>query len=91
LRFGCTGCAIGRSGIAWAAPFLKSHPMKYRGVPYKIDQAIDVHTCWRWSFVMNDRRQSGQTKIGHRAAEIQARSAIDKEREANRGAQRSEI
>jgi hypothetical protein len=28
---------------------------------------------------MNDRRQSGQTKIGHRAAEIQARSAIDKE------------
>jgi hypothetical protein len=65
--------------MAWAAPFLKSHPMKYRGVPYKIDQAIDVHTCWRWSFVMNDRRQSGQTKIGHRAAEIQARSAIDKE------------
>jgi hypothetical protein len=53
--------------------------MRYRGVSYNIVQAIDVHICWRWSFVMKDRRQSGQTKIGRRAAEIQAQSAIDKE------------
>jgi hypothetical protein len=71
--------AGGCSGIAWAAPFLKSRPMKYRGVSYKVDQAIDVHTCWRWSFVLNDRRKSGQTKISHRAAQIQAKAAIDKE------------
>ena len=67
----------GCSGIAWASPFLKSLPMRYRGVSYKVVRAIDVHICWRWSFVMNDRRKSGQTKISRRAAEIQAQSAID--------------
>src|ERR1700677_3923087 len=67
----------GCSGIAGAAPFLKSRPMRYRSVSYKVDQAIDVHTCWRWSFVLNDRRRSGQTKISQRAAQIQAKAAID--------------
>jgi hypothetical protein len=36
--------------------------MRYRGVLYKIDQAFDVHTCWRCSFVLNDRRKSGRQK-----------------------------
>jgi len=52
-------------------------PMVYRGVKYAIVNDIDVHPCWRWTFDMNDRRFVGQTKIS-RAAEIQARRAIDK-------------
>jgi hypothetical protein len=52
--------------------------MPYRGIPYKVVRAIDVQICWRWSFAINDRRKSGQTKIGRRAAEIQALSAIDR-------------
>ena len=52
--------------------------MRYRGVSYKIVRAIDVQICWHWSLVINNRRKSGQTKISRRAAEIQARSAIDK-------------
>jgi len=52
--------------------------MRYRGVSYKVVRAIDVHICWRWSLVINDRRKSGQTKISRRAAEIQAQSAIDR-------------
>jgi hypothetical protein len=53
-------------------------PMVYRGVKYAIVKDIDVHPCWRWTFVVNDRRFVGQTKISSRAAEIQARRAIDK-------------
>jgi len=48
--------------------------MRYRGVSYKVVRAIDIHICWRWIFVVNDRRKSGQTKISRRAAEIQAQS-----------------
>ena len=57
--------------------------MMYRGVFYEIIQDIDVHICWRWSFAMNGREQSGQTKISFRAAEIQAQSAIDGALESN--------
>ena len=53
-------------------------PMVYRGVKYAIVKDIDVHPCWRWTFDVNDRRFVGQTKISSRAAEIQARRAIDK-------------
>jgi hypothetical protein len=53
-------------------------PMVYRGVKYAIVKDIDVHRCWRWTFVVNDRRFGGQTKISSRAAEIQVRKAIDK-------------
>jgi hypothetical protein len=52
--------------------------MVYRGVKYAIVKDIDVHRCWRWTFVVNDRRFGGQTKICSRAAEIQVRKAIDK-------------
>jgi hypothetical protein len=52
--------------------------MLYRGVKYVIVKDIDVHPCWRWTFVVNDRRRVGQTKISSRAAEIQVRRAIDK-------------
>jgi hypothetical protein len=62
----------------WPPNFLKGFPMIYRGVPFKVVQAIDVQICWHWSLVINNRRKSGQTKISRRAAEIQARSTIDK-------------
>jgi hypothetical protein len=52
--------------------------MVYRGVKYDIVKDLDVHPCWRWAFVVNDRRFAGQTKISNRAAEIQVRRAIDK-------------
>jgi hypothetical protein len=52
--------------------------MVYRGIVYELLEATDVHRCWRWTFLMNNRRHSGQTKIGRRAAEIQARHAIDR-------------
>jgi hypothetical protein len=52
--------------------------MTYRGISYKVVRAIDVQTCWRWSLVINNRRKVGQTKISRRAAEIQAKSVIDR-------------
>jgi hypothetical protein len=37
--------------------------MLCRGVKYDIVKDIDVHPCWRWTFVVNDRRRvGGQTK-----------------------------
>jgi hypothetical protein len=58
--------------------FLQSFPRKYRGISYDIFESVDVHPCWRWIFVVNERRRSGQTKISRRAAEIQAQLTIDK-------------
>ena len=52
--------------------------MVHRGVKYEIVRDCDVHPCWRWAFVVGNRRRAGQTKISLRAAEIQARQAIDK-------------
>jgi hypothetical protein len=52
--------------------------MAYRGVEYEIVDGVDVHPCWRWSFVLNGRTRIGQTKISRRGAEIQVRLAIDK-------------
>ena len=52
--------------------------MVHRGVKYEIVKDCDVHPCWRWAFVVGNRRRAGQTKISLRAAEIQARQAIDK-------------
>jgi hypothetical protein len=52
--------------------------MTYRGVSCEIVRSVDIHACWRWAFILHGRRQSGQTKISRRAAEIQAQHAIDR-------------
>jgi hypothetical protein len=52
--------------------------MIYRGVSYDLVRSTDVHVCWRWIFIVNNCRKSGQTKISRRAAEIQVQSTIDK-------------
>ena len=52
--------------------------MTYRGVSCEIVRSVDIHACWRWAFTLRGRRQSGQTKISRRAAEIQAHHAIDR-------------
>jgi hypothetical protein len=52
--------------------------MIYRDVSCEIVRSVDIHACWRWAFTLRGRRQSGQTKISRRAAEIQAHRAIDR-------------
>jgi hypothetical protein len=52
--------------------------MIYRDVSCEIVHSVDIHACWRWAFILRGRRQSGQTKISRRAAEIQAHRAIDR-------------
>jgi hypothetical protein len=52
--------------------------MTYRGVSCEIVRYVDIHACWRWAFTLKGHRQSGQTKISRRAAEIQAHRAIDR-------------
>ena len=52
--------------------------MIYRDVSCEIVRAVDIHACWRWAFTLRGRRQSGQTRISRRAAEIQAHRAIDR-------------
>jgi hypothetical protein len=51
--------------------------MIYRDVSCEIVRSVDIHACWRWAFILHGRRQSGQTKISRRAAEIQAHRAIE--------------